>query len=171
MPLHRALLNIHRSKKLVTLHIVETSETEITLEEPARAIHITDCQACSLNACAQQLRLHKSADLICTVEVTAGAILEDCTRLTFCSDAIDVKDFNWLRSGVPSPNFNIKSPSTNSRLEELSAMTLDEKEAQRNESDMNKLAFEESQNSKTLEIEAPNNAVCHVEVDDDDDEL
>jgi hypothetical protein len=47
------------------------------------------------------------------VKISAGAILEDSTRLRFYHNAdtdgtLDVRDFNWLRSGVPSPNFSIE---------------------------------------------------------------
>jgi hypothetical protein len=50
------------------------------------------------------------------VKISAGAILEDCTRVTFYTNtttaaALDVRDFNWLRSGVPSPNFSIQQES------------------------------------------------------------
>jgi hypothetical protein len=53
------------------------------------------------------------------VKISAGAILEDCTRVTFYTNttttttnaALDVRDFNWLRSGVPSPNYSIQQES------------------------------------------------------------
>jgi hypothetical protein len=41
--------------------------------------------------------------------VSAGAILEECTRIVFSSSSqLDVKDFDWLRNGVPSPNYTIE---------------------------------------------------------------
>jgi hypothetical protein len=49
------------------------------------------------------------------VKISAGAILEDCTRVTFYTNTtdatLDVRDFNWLRSGVPSPNYTIQQES------------------------------------------------------------
>jgi hypothetical protein len=68
------------------------------------------------------------------VKILAGAILEDCTRVTFYTthtntattattsatdkhdgnhtgSTLDVRDFNWLRSGVPSPNYSIQQES------------------------------------------------------------
>jgi hypothetical protein len=84
------------------------------------AVHITSCQHVQLTAVAQQLRLHESTDLTCRVQWQAGAILEDCTRVVFFVEKTDtdeetntvvdcdVKDFNWLRTGIPSPNFTIQ---------------------------------------------------------------
>lgn len=104
------------AKPLVTLHIVQANCTKIFVQgDSLRAIHVTDCHnGSSIHACAQQLRLHESTDLTCTVDLAAGAILEDCTRLVFCNtsttaagNSLEVKDFNWLRTGIPSPNFKI----------------------------------------------------------------
>ena len=58
-----------------------------------------------LTAAAQQLRLHESTDLTRRVQLHAGAILEDCTRVVFFVEKetdVDVKDFNRLRTGIPS---------------------------------------------------------------------
>jgi hypothetical protein len=91
--------------------VVQSSKTTIRVTEPvSSAIHVTDCHDCSVHAKAQQLRLHESTDLKCHVDLVAGAILEDCTRLLFVSNNVDVKDFNWLRTGIPSPNFRIEPP-------------------------------------------------------------
>ena len=60
---------------------------------------------------SQQLRLHESSDLQCRVDVSAGAILEECTRITFVTSSpllLDVNDFDWLRSGVSSPNYTVE---------------------------------------------------------------
>lgn len=167
----KPLLNTNRSKKLVTLHIVQTFETEITLEEPARAVHITDCQTCSLNAFAQQLRLHKSTNLTCNVEVTAGAILEDCTGLVFYSEAIEVKDFNWLRSGIPSPNFEIKPPLNSKPSKEPTTVASGEKASQENVADMKKANDDAVvTQTQTIENEAQNEGGGNLEFEDDDDD-
>jgi hypothetical protein len=101
--------------------VVQSSKTTIRVTEPvSSAIHVTDCHDCSVHAKAQQLRLHESTDLECHVDLVAGAILEDCTRVVFVSNNVDVKDFNWLRTGIPSPNFCIEPPiATNKESGEL----------------------------------------------------
>ena len=85
----------------------------MTVDKPVRTVHVTDCHQLTLYLESQQLRLHESTDLYCHVKISAGAILEDSTRLRFYHNAdtdgtLDVRDFNWLRSGVPSPNFSIE---------------------------------------------------------------
>ena len=40
------------------------------------------------------------------MNVSAGAILEDCHHVHITSN-VEVQDFAWLRSGVPSPNFTM----------------------------------------------------------------
>ncbi|CAJ1935004.1 unnamed protein product [Cylindrotheca closterium] len=98
--------------KLMTLHIVDSEETEIVVQEQVgSAIHVTGCHSCQLQASGQQLRLHYSVALQCTVNIGAGAILEDCSRIVFVTNLnnmLDVRDFNWLRSGEPSPNYEIQ---------------------------------------------------------------
>jgi hypothetical protein len=110
---------------LQALHLVQTSKSTITVTEAiSSAIHVTDCHGCSVNAHAQQLRLHESTDLTCHVELVAGAIMEDCTRLLFVSDNLDdVKDFNWLRAGSKSPNYSIERPTTANEIMEAEART------------------------------------------------
>lgn len=56
--------------------------------------------------------MHDSRALKCRVTVGSGPILEDCTDILFYASSKndmvhDAKDFNWLRNGVPSPNFCI----------------------------------------------------------------
>lgn len=80
------------------------------------AIHVTACQEMILNATCHQLRMHESTHLECHVMVGSGPILEDCTDIIFfaCQESdlvYDAKDFNWLRNGVPSPNFRIVKES------------------------------------------------------------
>eukprot|EP00980_Cylindrotheca_fusiformis_P027868 scaffold22560_cov135-Cylindrotheca_fusiformis.AAC.79 len=166
------VLNSNRSKKLVTLHIVDTSDTEIILDDPARAIHVTNCHTSSLNAFAQQLRLHKSTDLTCTVEVSAGAIMEDCTRLVFCSEMIEVKDFNWLRSGVASPNFEIKAPLKSE--DSLVQVVSNAEESPVNGFGENEVSFQESQMPSRLtqnsESDPPNDEKGRLTIDDDEDD-
>jgi hypothetical protein len=145
-----------------------------------RAIHVTACHKCSINAYAQQLRLHESSDLLCEVEVAAGAILEDCTRLVFVSDSIEVKDFNWLRTGVPSPNFQIR-PLPKDEPEYSPSAPVDQQTSTANLREQAKkstaLKYDEGtiesvhslvQETKSNEDKQP---LQHDDDDDDDDEL
>lgn len=89
-------------------------DSSIRLEKSVEgAVHVTQCHHTSFHiARSQQLRLHESHHIDCHVQVTAGTILEDCHHVTFHtaegSTAADIKDFNWLRAGVPSPNFTVQ---------------------------------------------------------------
>jgi Tubulin binding cofactor C len=83
------------------------------------AIHVTECQEVTFmdGIQAQQLRLHHSKDIHCyNSHIHAGTILEDCQHVTFHVPSTtnpaeyrnNIKDFNWLRNGIPSPNFSIQ---------------------------------------------------------------
>jgi Tubulin binding cofactor C len=76
------------------------------------AVHVTNCHSSKLTLSAQQLRLHDCHDLACAVSVSAGAIMEGCQRMAFVNSAsdqtLDVKDFDWLRHGIQSPNYTIQ---------------------------------------------------------------
>lgn len=70
---------------------------------------MTGCHSTRIWTQSQQLRLHESTNLHCHSVVSAGAILEDCTRLVFhTSSQLEVKDFNWLKQGEASPNYSIE---------------------------------------------------------------
>lgn len=79
------------------------------------AIHVTDCHGLTLRSTCQQLRLHGSIGLDCHVPFKGGAILEDCSRITFWKRRDvpmgDIRDFNWLKNGLPSPNFAVEEES------------------------------------------------------------
>ena len=71
---------------------------------------MTACRGLELYATCHQLRMHESNTLDCYVTVGSGPILEDCTNIVFRASrkddlVYDAKDFNWLRNGIPSPNF------------------------------------------------------------------
>jgi hypothetical protein len=67
---------------------------------------------------AQQLRLHHSHHIDCyNIHIHAGTILEDCHHVTFHVPStttdpnefrMNIQDFNWLKNGIPSPNFTIQ---------------------------------------------------------------
>jgi len=94
-----------------SLHMVDVQNSFVTVAPHAiqGAMHVTQCHGSTIHLVrSQQIRLHESTDLVCRIEASAtGIILEDCTRIVFqCPDQeVDIKDFDWLRSGVPSPNF------------------------------------------------------------------
>ncbi len=75
----------------------------------------------TLRSSCQQLRLHGSTGLDCYVFFEGGAILEDCSRVTFWRrrdvSMGDVRDFNWLKNGVPSPNFVIEEDSNEATID------------------------------------------------------
>jgi len=84
------------------------------------AVHVTACHELELYAACHQLRMHESTILKCHVTVGSGPILEDCSGIVFYAanteDVVyDAKDFNWLRNGVPSPNFSIIKESMNEK--------------------------------------------------------
>jgi uncharacterized protein YfaT (DUF1175 family) len=109
--------------------------------------------------------------LTCNVEVTAGAILEDCTGLVFYSEAIEVKDFNWLRSGIPSPNFEIKPPLNSKPSKEPTTVASGEKASQENVADMKKANDDAVvTQTQTIENEAQNEGGGNLEFEDDDDD-
>ncbi|GAX19294.1 hypothetical protein FisN_4Lh130 [Fistulifera solaris] len=93
-----------------SIHLLSVSESSIIIENNVDgAIHATECHHMTLRSTCQQLRLHGSTGLDCYVFFKGGAILEDCSRINFWkrrdTSMGDVRDFNWLKNGVPSPNF------------------------------------------------------------------
>jgi hypothetical protein len=104
------------------------NSTLIVSSNVSSAVHITDCHQTTIRMekTAQQMRIHKSDQLSIHVfqPWTNGAIImEDSNSVNFevnvntsdpnlscrghsCDDVVlDVKDFNWLRGNIPSPNF------------------------------------------------------------------
>ena len=103
-----------------SIYFVNVDYTSIHLYHPVLgAIHVTDCNSMSFveGVHAQQLRLHHSQFIHCdNVHIQAGTILEDCEHVTFrvppktdmAAFRSSIKDFNWLRNGMVSPNFTIQ---------------------------------------------------------------
>lgn len=100
-----------RRHSLDSLHIVGVRQSQIRIECPvSRAVHVTDCHETKLILSCHQLRIHNSSDVECQVTVGSGAILEGCKGIVLRSDQeLDIRDFNWLCSDQPSPNFKIVS--------------------------------------------------------------
>lgn len=121
------------------MHISDLSNTEIVIKAGAiaGAMHVTKCYGVNISCQSfHQLRIHESSDLRLSIGDAAssgGVILEECTNLTFLIESrhatptssdvasdetqlLEVKDFNWLRNGIPSPNFDIEIVRADRRL-------------------------------------------------------
>lgn len=94
-----------------------------------RSIFITDCFDSTFQLACQQLRIHTTGNTKFYIHVTSKAIIEDCEDLGFSTYTYnyekinehflnsklardvnnwnDVDDFNWLKLGVPSPNWKV----------------------------------------------------------------
>lgn len=107
--------------------VVHSTASTIQSSTCIGAIHVTDCIRVSVEGHGfppvQQLRLHSSAFLsFGGIHITAGAILEGCHNVTFYQNSSDennntskelqIRDFDWLKPGVPSPNFSVFESST-----------------------------------------------------------
>ena len=114
----------------ITLQFVRNSVILLHNSIIHSSIHISNCYGCKIYINqTQQLRIHNSYDLkmYITHSIVAGAILEECQRITFydhcddnfiCHDEqkqevknghnnLNVRDFEWMRNGIPSPNYEI----------------------------------------------------------------
>lgn len=104
-----------RNATYKALHLQNVSSTAIRVSHPVEgAIHVTACCGMELYGSCHQLRIHECKQAKFHVQVQSSPILEDSTGIIFFTsgnkndDAVhDAKDFNWLRNGVPSPNFEI----------------------------------------------------------------
>lgn len=95
----------------------------------SRSIMIDQCEQCEFALAAQQLRIHRSQICDFYVHITAQPIIEDCHECRFAPYNVeyrlktthieqsgltwkkdfwdDVRDFNHLIPGIPSPNWRI----------------------------------------------------------------
>ena len=112
-PTHDKSLLHQRNAPYKALHISGLNQSTIEVTGNVEgAIHVTACHETVLRSRCHQLRLHESSKLSLFVSSRAGPILEDCQEIRFMVDPTDattrdVKDFSWLRHGVPSPNFTV----------------------------------------------------------------
>ena len=113
------------------MHIQHLSQCTIqAVNEIDGAIHVTACHHVKLQATCHQLRMHESNALELHVQVGSGPILEDCTDIVFyacggSNDLVyDAKDFNWLRNGVPSPNFRVVQAKETHDSEKIEAANM-----------------------------------------------
>jgi len=156
------------------LHIQNVVDSVIRVANAVDgAIHVTACHELELYATSHQLRMHESSSLACHTNVNSGPILEDCTGIVFYAgskeDLVhDAKDFNWLRNGVPSPNFCIVEENcTDNTID--TGVTNDEHGGHLVDPTSNEtgIAAEEAQHN-------PDTSTCNVlsgGQSDDDDEL
>ena len=94
-----------------------------------RSVLIDQCQQCEFALACQQLRVHTSTECDFYVHITAQPIIEDCHNLRFAPYNVeyklkdeqvkasgliwtkdywnDVRDFNHMIPGMPSPNWEI----------------------------------------------------------------
>jgi len=107
-----------------SVHLLDVVRSTVVIANVVEgAVHVTGCHhtRLQLGGSCQQLRMHESTRVQCCIGgrgVMAGAILEGCRRIQFFVDpkagndgdhpALDVKDFNFLKKGVPSPNYTIE---------------------------------------------------------------
>ncbi|CAF3484726.1 unnamed protein product [Rotaria sp. Silwood1] len=95
----------------------------------SRSILIDECRQCEFALACQQLRIHTSNECDFYVHITAQPIIEDCHNLRFAPYNVeynlkdehikqsgltwtkdywnDVRDFNHMIVGIPSPNWEI----------------------------------------------------------------
>lgn len=87
------------------LHLVDLQDCTLHIRVPLSSIHMTACRDVTLHVSqAQQVRLHKSHNIKVWGQVTAGTILERCTKIGVTTNCPNVQDFGWLKVGRPSPN-------------------------------------------------------------------
>lgn len=109
-----------------TLHFVDLKDCVIRIAPRSdtavqcngSAFHVTNCHHCEFHISqhpVQQIRIHQSmhVDFYLDRIVTGGVILESSQEITFHvvedqkTSPMDVRDFHWLRPGIPSPNYRI----------------------------------------------------------------
>ena len=114
---------------LLTLHVNKLQNCKIFCGPVSSSVFIDNCKDCVFVLACQQLRVHTTFDSNFYLHVTSNAIVEDCSRIGFAAfnwayeelpkhlelaglndkenNWALVKDFNWLRTDVQSPNWSI----------------------------------------------------------------
>lgn len=91
------------------------------MQAVAGPIHVTNCNDTTIISVSRQLRVHECKNVTFSINVSSGPIIEDCKNIVFTAISYDqseknktnknmywdVKDFNWLKTSVPSPNFKV----------------------------------------------------------------
>ena len=133
----------YSTRQCQSIHIVNASDCTIAAHRAVSGpVHVTNCHGTTVSTACRQLRIHDCTAVTFRVWVKSGPIIENCTKMVFRGDPIDVrrdedavgdggnsggadpsggvchwdqaanmyhdvKDFCWLRTGVPSPNFTV----------------------------------------------------------------
>ena len=114
---------------LLTLHINKLENCKVFCGPVSSSVFVENCKDCTFVLACQQLRVHTTLDTRFYLYVTSNAIVEDCQRVGFAPYNWDykemtehfefsgigdkennwalVKDFNWLRTDLQSPNWYI----------------------------------------------------------------
>jgi len=110
-----------------SIHIIDTKNTTLRITTPTNGpVHVTNCHNTQIHiAFARQLRIHNCTNVSFECHVASGPIIEECKKMKFyqqdylCEEGgnriddqnlfWDVKDFQWLKTLVKSPNFDVFS--------------------------------------------------------------
>jgi len=107
-----------------SMHIIDTKHTTLDIMKPIKGpVHVTDCHDAIINiAFCRQLRIHDCTNISFKCHVGSGPIIEGSNKMKFYQRDYnfekdgetkvqnlywDVKDFQWLKSLVKSPNFEV----------------------------------------------------------------
>lgn len=104
-----------------SIHIIGAKDCNIRIINPIHGpVHVTNCHQTSIYiAFSRQLRIHDCTNVGFYIHVGSGPIIEGCRGMKFyqrdnCTGEHkgknlywDVKDFNWLKNNVKSPNFEV----------------------------------------------------------------
>eukprot|EP00761_Pharyngomonas_kirbyi_P001400 gb/GECH01001404.1/.p1 GENE.gb/GECH01001404.1/~~gb/GECH01001404.1/.p1 ORF type:complete len:359 (+),score=140.75 gb/GECH01001404.1/:1-1077(+) len=121
------------------VHIVDCEACTIIIGPVAGSVFVRRSSNCRFVLAAQQIRVHSSDNSQFYVRVKTGPVIEHSTGITFAPYQVEydgledhlqkagllnnihdnnenklemwkeVKDFNWLKSGQPSPNWSIQN--------------------------------------------------------------
>mmetsp|Transcript_48163 Transcript_48163/g.145497 ORF Transcript_48163/g.145497 Transcript_48163/m.145497 type:complete len:458 (-) Transcript_48163:155-1528(-) len=131
-----------------SVHLVDLEASEVSVTRPiAGPAHISLCRNSIFRAACHQFRMHDSTGFTCHIHVGAGPIIEGCKDIIFFGDYYrlfpenectseasenkfrEVKDFNWLRTMIKSPNFEVRESSEKASYEQHESAAPDSKKA------------------------------------------
>jgi hypothetical protein len=160
-----------------SVHIVDTRDSIIRLKNPIEGpIHVTNCHKTKIYIpFSRQLRIHDCTDVSFFIHVASGPIIEGCKGMQFHEKTClgkysketnlyrDVKDFNWLKNLVKSPNFDVFSEEESQKRTELIAESI---RKTRIEEEVQKMSIASSPSIIRNDEESPGE-----DTSDDEDEL
>lgn len=112
-----------------TVYVKMIKDSILNIGPVSTSVFISDAINSTINACAQQVRVHDSTGCVLRLKVTGGAILENCSKILVGRynylypeldadlakvDMVDetrnkwdqIVDFNWLAGDTKSPNWD-----------------------------------------------------------------